>query len=709
MIRDKKGLWTNSILFSPAATHFKQFGYYTSAPEGSPEWYDYWHTERNRCINGYEVEGERITGYHYFYLNYTPIMRTIRGQKISSKIEGFPDFWDGDYNYFWVREIAKYGIEKIFGYEYDSCTDAKVKRLFASLRLDVDINIKDLRGGSNLIIGKGRRKGYSHKAASIGACNYFTRPNSVTYFGAYDKKYLYPEGLYSMCDKNIDFINSNTAWATPSDAMNKPAEGKRRASYYVYENGIQIEKGLKSSVICISFADDPDAGRGKSAEDFFIEEAGAFGPVGLLKKSIEAIVDTAKDGVVKTGMITVFGTSGNLTKDAFDYSDIFMNPEAHDFMSFLNNYDPMIPGERTGFFHPANYTLVGFYDENGNSDLEKARDYILEYRRDLIAKGASAETIIRKMIENPLSPREAFSSISSSFFPSIEIKKQLAIVKAKELDIKKGMPVELYYEGTDVKYKPKLGQDNRISSYRNVTSEQTGEIIMYEQPIYDAPRGLYKIGYDPVSQDKGSSLACIVVYKGVHSYSFTKNIIVADYIGRPDSVEDCHYIAMQLAELYNTKIMYENNVFDAKNYFRRLKKLYLLARQPNAVISKNIKDSKVERTYGCHMNGPLKDAGERYIKDWLLEVQDYTENENPVRALEFIYSPRLLEELLEYNRKGNFDYISALIMVMIQCQEESLGKVYAEKKEHIGFTQLKEMMPTLFSNNNDNILSYGTD
>ena len=26
------------------------------------------------------------------------------------------------------------------------------------------------------------------------------------------------------------------------------------------------------------------------------------------------------------------------------------------------------------------------------------------------------------------------------------------------------------------------------------------------------------------------------------------------------------------------------------------------------------------------------------------------------------------------------------------------------KKEHIGFTQLKEMMPTLFSNNNDNIL-----
>ena len=50
--------------------------------------------------------------------------------------------------------------------------------------------------------------------------------------------------------------------------MNKPAEGKRRkASYYVYENGIQIEKGLKSSVICISFLDPSGV-----EQTFFIEE-----------------------------------------------------------------------------------------------------------------------------------------------------------------------------------------------------------------------------------------------------------------------------------------------------------------------------------------------------------------------------------------------------------------------------------------------------
>jgi intein/homing endonuclease len=51
----------------------------------------------------------------------------------------------------------------------------------------------------------------------------------------------------------------------------------------------------------------------------------------------------------------------------------------------------------------------------------------------------------------------------------------------------------------------------------------------------------------------------------------------------------------------------------------------------------------------------LKDAGEKYIKDWLLEVRDYDEDNNAILNLECIYSIGLLEELIKYNRKGNFD------------------------------------------------------
>ena len=46
----------------------------------------------------------------------------------------------------------------------------------------------------------------------------------------------------------------------------------------------------------------------------------------------------------------------------------------------------------------------------------------------------------------------------------------------------------------------------------------------------------------------------------------------------------------------------------------------------------------------------LKDAGEKYIKDWLLSIRDYTEDQEPLYNYEFIHDPGLLQELIKYNR-----------------------------------------------------------
>ena len=92
------------------------------------------------------------------------------------------------------------------------------------------------------------------------------------------------------------------------------------------------------------------------------------------------------------------------------------------------------------------------------------------------------------------------------------------------------------------------------------------------------------------------------------------------------------------------------------------------------------------------MTDKLKDAGERYIKEWLLEVVDHDEDGNKIRNLDRIYSNRLLEELIAYNRKGNFDLISALIMCMIQLQEETLDKVHETGS---GNKNIKKLMKLL--------------
>ncbi len=87
---------------------------------------------------------------------------------------------------------------------------------------------------------------------------------------------------------------------------------------------------------------------------------------------------------------------------------------------------------------------------------------------------------------------------------------------------------------------------------------------------------MYKIGFDPYRQQHSSasvpSLAAIYVYKSVHRGSYTRNMIVAQYIGRPYSPDDVNKTAEMLCELYNAELMYENEVTHVKDYFIRIRK-----------------------------------------------------------------------------------------------------------------------------------------
>jgi hypothetical protein len=294
--------------------------------------------------------------------------------------------------------------------------------------------------------------------------------------------------------------------------------------------------------------------------------------------------------------------------------------------------------------------------------------------------------------------------VSTNNFPVLELKRQLEIVKAKNLHMIMGTPVKLFYdyEHKKVKAEPILdGSANVIYRQKPDNTSLEGCPVIYEYPAEIPQRGAYKIGYDPYRQDKGSSLAAIYVYKSVIVGERTKRIIVAEYVGRPGEADDVNYIARLFAELYNTTIMHENEVTHVKDYFRRRKQLHYLAYQPDEVIKKNVKNSKVNRVYGCHMIEQLKDAGEKYIKSWLLETLDYDDEGFPVRALDQIYSIGLLEELINYNRKGNFDRVMALMQVMFQDQEDLHGKEYQPKsKGNDKAKQLLDMMDVMYKKNN---------
>lgn len=717
-IRNPDGIWINTEVFREEARKFQKYGTYCLDPWGSPDWFTYWQEQRSRIINGYSSGGVKITGDHYFYLNFCPILKVEdMNAKKSAKITDFPDFWDGDYNYFWAREIAFNGIVDGLGVQTEfeetcrvhakTLPEAEAQKkaledLFKGLQLEVKIEADYLTGGYNLIVGKSRRKGYSYKNAAIAVKNYLCYPKALTIFAAYEKKFLYPKGIYTMASNYLNFINANTAWVYPKDVVDKMDHVK--ASTIEYRNGVKIETGFLSEIMALTFKDNADAARGKDARDVIFEESGAFGTPGLLKDSYAATQDCVMGGAIKTGMITVFGTSGDMEGGTADYSEMHSSPLRFGMLPFQNIWDEDSEDMKCGFFHPITWNMEGYYDEQGNSDREGAKALELAQRKVLLDNGATSADIQKRMQEKPLGPFEAFGMVSTNNFPVLELKRQLEIVKAKNLHMIMGTPVKLFYDydSKKVKAEPILdGTANVIYRQKPDNTSLEGCPVIYEYPAEVPQRLAYKIGYDPYRQDKGSSLAAVYVYKSVIIGDRTKRIIVAEYVGRPGEADDVNYICRLFAELYNTTIMHENEVTHVKDYFRRRKQLHYLAYQPDEVIKKNVKNSKVNRLYGCHMIDQLKDAGEKYIKSWLLETLDFDEDGMPIRGLDQIYSIGLLEELIGYNRKGNFDRVMALMQVMFQDQEDLHGKEYQPKsKGNDKVKQLIAMMDTAYVKNN---------
>lgn len=730
-IRNENGKWINSKIFREEALKFQKNKTYTAAPYGTPDWMEYWETQLDRCIKGYSVFEEdgtehKITGHHYFYLNFTQIQivkfedddESAAAEKISQN----PDFWDGDYDYFWSLEIARYGLctknsqvpstpeerkewnhlnkelKKIKKSNYNYKKDETYKKLkeqrdtisnniLNRLGLRVKPHLDYLDGGYHMIVGKSRRKGYSYKDGAICANVYNTVRKAQVIIGAFEKKFLYPKGTMGMASDYLNFLNEHTGWAKSRDYTDKVDH--KKASYRENVNGTYIEKGYQSEIFALTFKDNPDAARGKDGKLFLLEEAGAFPN---LKDSFNAIAPGLTAGAFITGQIIIFGTGGDMESGTVDYADMFYNPAAYRLLPFVNIWDENAENTTCGFFHPVTWNMEGFYDEQGNSDIEGATEFELERRRQKM-EAASSSTIVEKhMQEYPFSPSEAFLTVSTNNFPVVELRNQLNRVKAENLHLSKGTPVYLTREEGKVIAKPDLENKLKpIYTYKVKQDDISGCPIIFEYPVPNPPKGLYKIGFDPYQQDEGTSLAAIYVYKSIHSGTYSKNIIVAEYVGRPQEADDVSRIASMLADLYNAEIMHENEVSHVKNYFRRIKRLDQLALQPDTVISKNVKASKVSRVYGMHMNEQLKDAGEKYIKDWLLQVRDYDENGNAILNLETIYSIGLLEELIQYNRKGNFDRVMAFMQVMFQCQEEELGKDYSSSENK----KIKSVMAAL--------------
>jgi hypothetical protein len=108
--------------------------------------------------------------------------------------------------------------------------------------------------------------------------------------------------------------------------------------------------------------------------------------------------------------------------------------------------------------------------------------------------------------------------------------------------------------------------------------------------------------------------------------------------------------------------------------------LHYLCEQPG-IIKDIVKNSRVERGYGIHMNrgqggaSGIKDQCEIYLRQWLYEERNDIDGEK-ILNLHTIKSIPLLKELIAYDREGNFDRVIAFMLCILQSKE--LHRIHLE-------------------------------
>jgi hypothetical protein len=628
----------NTREFSRSGQHFLEHGFYCGDPSGSAAYFEYWAEELRRCQNGHTVGDVTITGHHYFYLNYVQIKLTNKGNK---KIVSFPNFWDGDYEYFWLQDIARNGIKP---------------EDYKKLNLSTFVDQAHMDGSRHMIVGKARRKGFSYKNAALVTNTFNTERNSYTLLCAFDKKYLYPKGIMAMVTDNMNFINEHTGWAKRRQVVDK--QNHRRASYMEYMSGQQVEKGYKSEVEAITFKDNPDAARGKDASIVIFEECGAFDN---LKASYLATKPTVEDGGITTGQMILFGTGGDMAGGTIDFESMFYNPEAYNLLPISNIWDEGADHTNCGYFFPSFINKIGHMDASGNSDVAGAKQ--------------SEEAKREQINEYPFTPKEAFLQHSSNIFPTA------SLMDWRNELMRSGMFKSLAVAGHLVQTTDgiKLKPDDRLRPVLKFPTQRgddtTGCVVIYQSPYKEndeVPRDLYIIAHDPYAQDgRGQSLGAAYVIKRVNPYSQPDDMIVASYIGRPDTQDEYNNTLFLLSKYFNARIGFENDRGEIIPFAKRHKLMQQLL--PEVEIfdkTDNVRIRKLGRSYGMSMGSKeRKGQAEIYLRDWLKTPRGRDEAGQVKLNLHQIYDIALIDELVKYNRRGNFDRVSALMVGMFHLKD----------------------------------------
>ena len=635
----------NADYFRQPALHFLKYGCYTFLkPNSNPnsEFRRHWDEEKRRCYEGYvrESDGEWVTGFNYWFMNYCPMMvnKLIEGRKKAIRTEAFPFFLEGiywRYHYLWqAREGGKHAIELA----KRGC--AKSYSLAAIM-------------SHNLILGESEE----------------SNRRVITVLTAYQKEYLKDDkdGTLSKFKPSINFSFANTPFPHLM-LKNSPNEMSWQMGY---KDEYGVEKGSLNQVLAVSAKDDSEKLRGKRGWILF-EEMGSF--KGLLslyditRKSVE-------DGDYTFATMYLVGTAAESESDFSSAKTLLYNPDGYNILSIDNVFDRPKQGKpKFGFFFPSYINRAGCYNKDGVSDVVKALIEIL-IARYKAKYSADPKSVLRVIAEDPITPAEAIIKVKAAYFPITALTERLSQLDQDVHAYDDVYIGKLVQNSNGVEFTPT--SDIPIRKF-GVENDTPGAIEIFEMPEKDrngkVPHTRYIIGHDPVDNDQAESSSL--------SSTFVLDLwtdkIVAEYTGRQSFADDNFEIVRLLCLFYNAKCLYESNKKGIFAYFSKMNCTHLLADTPEFLRDKQlIKYSSFgSNAKGVNASAAINAYANNLIRDWLMKPVTIIQNvdgedvEVTVYNLNFLRNRALIEELIAFNPEINVDRIRALGMVMLYREEK---------------------------------------
>lgn len=600
---------------------------FTNLPTQSKAHRDWWLNQHKISDEGLTINGYRVTGDHYFFLNFYTMPKSKDTKKAGAgRAEGRPDFWASHYEFFHYIELCE-----VLGYD--------------------------------AVVLKARGVGASEVAASLGVRPYTTTKGYAALYVAYADSFLEPpKGILGKCWKQLDWLNLNTNGGMRRVRMGPDSIYQKQAALKDRNGELHGHMAIISGQI----VDKPDKLRGDRVDRLFYEESGSnkFLSDSWIVGEALVIINGRRHGIR-----VAYGTGGSEGPNLEGLEKMFLDPKAYSVLPYRHRLTKKGDEVYTGYFIPAWATVMDAMDSRGVANEEMAKAYY-QKKRDL--KIADFNGYSKYCAEYCFYPEEALSRQGNNNFNQEKLADQYT-----EIVFNKSTPrVKRGYTKWTYEKDAKNMATTKVIGVEFIENPN-GTTYIVEEPLKDSKgnhiQDLYVGGIDSIDKGTGDSIVtkgskfCITIKKRTFGIG-GGNQYVAFYMDRPFDVREAYTKAAQLLIMYSCKANLEDTKINIIGYFRDKHWIHLLMRRPQYAIQGETRNPP--NAFGTQGTEKMIMHGIELIENYVI---DYC------HTIAFI---EMIEQLQNWSweKKGDYDIVSSMVMCEIG-DEEMMGIAPKQEKE----------------------------